>query len=249
MSKEVNKLSSQKDENLKKKAQTEPNSKTDNEVMIDELKNDRKTRYILGLAQRKHVKVIRTSKEEINKLCIGHTSGGIITSASSAKAISIKNINLSKNPTIFLIDGIEDPYNLGYTLRSLYAFGINTCIIKNQHLISADNIIVKSSAGASEMINFIISDDIINDLNYLKNQNYKMALLKRNPNSKVYYQYDLSKKLIVAIGGEKRGLSKDIEELANDMLYIPYANDFKNSLNATSAIVTIASEIYKQRNK
>ena len=99
------------------------------------------------------------------------------------------------------------------------------------------------------MINFIISDDIINDLNYLKNQNYKMALLKRNPNSKVYYQYDLSKKLIVAIGGEKRGLSKDIEELANDMLYIPYANDFKNSLNATSAIVTIASEIYKQRNK
>ena len=50
------------------------------------------------------------------------------------------------------------------------------------------------------------------------------------------------------IGGEKRGLSSKLLTLVDEGLYIPYGNDFKNSLNAASAVSVIATLLFKQKN-
>ena len=50
------------------------------------------------------------------------------------------------------------------------------------------------------------------------------------------------------IGGEKRGISKKLEELSDKNLFIPYGSDFRNSLNAYSACDVISTLLYKQRN-
>ncbi len=216
-------------------------------VMIDETKDDRNTRYIINLVLKNNIKLIKTTRSEIDKLTIGKTHGGIITSALERNYQSLSKLNLKKMNTIMIIDGIEDPFNLGYALRSLYAFNINTVIMKNSHLINSENIVVKSSAGASEKMNIILSDDLVADIKFLKTKDFKLSLLKRSDESEIYFNTDLTTKQIIAIGGEKRGLSKDIESLADINLYIPYSNDFRNSLNATSAIVTIAAEVQRQK--
>lgn len=229
------------------KAILEANNRDIDYIMIDEKKKDRNTNYIINLANKKNIKIEFRSRDKIDELSSGKTHGGIIISANQRKYQTLNNINLKEN--IFLIDGIEDPFNLGYAIRSLYAFNINTIILKDTHLISSDNIIVKSSAGASEKINIVISDDIIKDIKYLKSKDYLLSVLKRSDDSKIYFKSDLTKKIIYAIGGEKRGLSKDVEALSDLNLYIPYSSKFKNALNLTSAIVTIASEVHRQNYK
>lgn len=216
-------------------------------LIIDKTKKDRNTNYIINLANKNNIKIIKDTRENIDKLATGKTHGGILTYATNREYSKINDIKTNNNETIFYIEGIEDPYNLGYALRSLYCFGINNVIINSNHLINSDNIIVKSSAGASEKINIILSNDTKNDINFIKNKGYETILLKRSSDSSIYYNTNYNGKYLVGIGGEKRGVSKDIEQLFDKFIYIPYTNDFRNSLNATSAIVTIASEIQRQK--
>ena len=218
-------------------------------IMIQLNKKDRNSSYIINLAKEKNVEVKYVERSIIDEITNSKTHGGIITSATNNNTNTIYSINHKNNNVIFLIDGIEDPYNLGYAFRSLYAFGINTCILPNNHLISSDNIIVRSSAGASEKIQQIISDDVVSDLKYLKDKGYQILLLKRSTTSIPYFDYEYKGKIVICIGGEKRGLSKDIENQSNINIDIPYTNNFKNALNATSAITTIASEIQRQKVK
>ena len=229
------------------KAILEGNKRTIEYILIDENKTDRNTKYIINLAQKKDIKIIKDTRVNIDKQATGKTHGGILTFASNRTFDKIKDLKFKKDEIIFYIDGIEDPYNLGYALRSLYCFGITKVIINSNHLINSDNIIVKSSAGASEKINIIITDNPKEDINYLKDNNFKSLLLIRKDSSKEYFNIDYLGKYLIGVGGEKRGINKELEQLFDTPIYIPYSIDFRNALNATSAIVTIASEIQRQK--
>ncbi|MFI3284680.1 MAG: RNA methyltransferase, partial [Erysipelotrichaceae bacterium] len=228
------------------KAILEANKREVKWVMVDVKKDDRNTRYILNLAKKQNIEVIYTAREEIDELASGKTHGGIIIEASKRKNDQLIHLNLKENSTIFLIEGVEDPFNLGYALRSLYAFGCDGVLIKNQHLIHSESIIVKSSAGASEKLPMIVVDDFNDSLHWLKKKDFKLVSMQRNDDSLAYDQYPFNQRLVIAIGGEKRGLSKEILDQQDQMIYIPYMSDFKNALNMTSALITIASEVARQ---
>ena len=229
------------------KAILETNKRDIEYLMVDKTKDDRNTRYIINLAKSKNVEIRYVERQQIDDLASGKTHGGILLMASNRKNDSMYNVNITKNSTIFLLEGIEDPFNLGYAIRSFYAFGVDALIIKNQHLINSENIIVKSSAGASEKMPIIVVDDFAECINYFKNKNYKLVAMQRSENSSAYDQFNFDSKTLIAIGGEKRGLSKEVLNLVDKNVYIPYLNDFKNALNMTSAAITVASETARQK--
>ena len=109
---------------------------------------------------------------------------------------------------------------------------------------------IKSSAGASEYLNIYMSDDLEYDLGLFKDNGYKVISACRNDYSVDLYSCDLkTDKLLFCIGGPLRGLSKAVLANSDQFVYIPYANDFRNALNAASAASVIASEIYRQNRK
>ena len=120
--------------------------------------------------------------------------------------------------------------------------------MNSRNLATSDSIIVKSSAGASEFINIVQSDDLVNDLAYLKTKGIKCLAAYRN-NACVYTKVDYTKPVLIGIGGEMRGLSKEVINMMDGHIYIPYANDFRNALNASSATSVIAYEILRQRSE
>ena len=63
----------------------------------------------------------------------------------------------------------------------------------------------------------------------------------------VYTKADYTKGCMIALGGEKRGLSKQILSLSDQNIYIEYANDFRNALNGASATSIVAFEVLRQR--
>lgn len=229
------------------KAILESNNRKIDYIWIDKNKKDRNTNYIINKAKNLNVLVEYMNRENIDNAALGKTHGGIICSASVRKYNTLKQC-LSTNSFICVIDGIEDPYNLGYALRCLYSFGCTGVILPFRDLSKGDSTMVKSSAGASEKIKLYLSENLKDDLLTLKNNGLKIISMQRDDQAQTIYDTDFSNPFVLVLGGEKRGITKDILSISDKLTYIPYSIDFKNALNATTAIASVASEIQRQRN-
>lgn len=183
-------------------------------------------------------------QEEIATLSSGKTHGGILAEVSPAvyTEFSVDNINPKGFATI--IEGVEDPYSLGYSLRALYACGCDTVILPRHLPIAADSTLCKSSAGASELLNIYIGD-LANIASQYKASGYTIACAAI-PDSAPCYDANLSLPLLLIIGGEKRGISSSLLSMKDINVRIPYGRDFLGSLSTASAVSILAYEILRQ---
>ncbi len=216
------------------------------ELIVDKDKKDKNTNFILNEAKRRNIKIRLCSKDEINELASGKTHGGIICYASERKTEKISKYLKDSDAFICVLEGIEDPYNFGYCLRSLYAAGCSAVIVNQRNWSSAADVIAKSSAGASEYIAICSVENMQETLNEVKKAQFQIYCAQRSDAISLY-EANFTSKVCLAIGGEMRGLSKVVLEASDQNIYIPYEYDFRNALNASSATSVIAFEIYRQK--
>jgi len=217
-----------------------------NKILVDKSKKNRDTRFILNKAIESSIPIEYTSREYINECSSGNTHGGIIAYVEDRTYQNIEDC-LSNVSFFALVEGIEDPYNFGYILRSLYAAGCSGIITSNRNWSNAASVVTKASAGASEYLPHICTEDFTATLTTLKNNNIPIVCSMREDGAIALYDYDFKQPVCICIGGEKRGLSKEVTQLSNKSVYIPYNSDFKNALNAVSATTILAFEIVRQR--
>ena len=214
-------------------------------LYIREGKNDRNTRYIIRLAESRNVEIEYADETAIQELASGYTHGGILLEAGSRRYDSLDEMLVKKN-FIAVIDGIEDPYNLGYAMRTLYAFGCTGFLISNRRLDEVEPSILKSSAGAYEELKIHKCDKLVDDIRYLKGKGISLYAMQRSDQSTALTETVFSENMAFIIGGEKRGISKEVLKYADELIYIPYENNFRNALNASSAIACIGFMKYLQ---
>lgn len=217
-------------------------------VMIDEKKKDRDTAFLIRKAQEKKIPVKRMPREKIDALASGKTHGGVLCIASERQFDSLEECFRDESPFLAILEGIEDPFNFAYALRTLYAAGCSGVLLRGRNWSTQDSLIAKSSAGASEYIRLIECADLSEALNQCKDKGFCVYCAMRK-DAIDFYDADYHQPFVMAIGGEKRGLSHDVLDQADQNIMIPYANDFKNALNASSAVAAIAFEIVRQRRK
>ena len=148
---------------------------------------------------------------------------------------------------IFYLDGIEDHFNLGYAMRTLYAFGVKNVLLSKRDYSYMEAQLLKSSAGAYDMLRVKVADDPFTEIRSFKDQGYHLYGLYRGENSKDIFDVTFNDKALFMLGGEKRGISSELLELCNEYLYISYGSDFRNSLNACGALDVVATLLYRQR--
>ncbi len=232
------------------KAVIDSKYRTVNKIYINKDKKGSDVSFILKQAQRKNIKVEKVDKEKIDELAKGKTHGGLIADVSERKTQSIVSLLKKDRPFIVLLEGVEDGFNLGYIFRTLYAFGCDGIILKERYIDYDDGTIIKSSAGASELLPIVYSDNLADSIEILKNNQIEVISAYRGNKPVNLYDYDFSNKgLLICIGGPLRGLSTAVLDNSDSFIYIPYDNDFKNALNAASATSVIASEIYRQNRR
>ena len=212
-------------------------------VLIDKEKSSRDISFILTLAREKEVEIERVKREEIDALTEGNTHGGIICYAEERSYSSLEDFK--GRSFLALLEGIEDPFNFGYCLRSLKAFGCEGILVSERNWYSAAGAIARSSAGASEWLDVVQVSDWNQALKELRKE-YKVVSANRR-NAIPLVEADLKEPLIIAIGGEKRGLSRAVEENTDVNVYIPYAGDFRNALNASAAAAVFGYEVMRQK--
>ena len=219
------------------------------EIRFDREKADKKKRelaFLRGRCEELKIPLVLTDKEEIEAHCIGQSHGGVIALCGERTIPSPTVENLPKNAFLCLLDGIEDPYNFGYALRSLYAAGCEGVILGERHWMSAAGVVARSSAGASEAMP-IFSGDVKSAVLAAKALGYKVACAGIR-DSISHHEASLKPPLLLVVGGEKRGISAHVLALADEVVRIDYGREFRGSLSAASAATVLAFEVLRQKN-
>ncbi len=212
------------------------------EVYIDRHKKTKDFNYIRKLCRNEGIKLTELEKEELKSFLNGKTSGGI-----AAEVKTRKSDELTEGD-IFLVDGIEDPFNIGYIARTVYALGVNNLILPKRDYENMEAQILKSSAGAYDFLSVLYSDNLYECISSLK-ERYTVYALKRSDDSKDIFELKFKDPAVYMLGGEKRGLSAEIEKLTDENIFISYGNPFRNSLNGASAAAVLAALRYSQKRK
>lgn len=219
-------------------------------VYYDEEKIRRKVKeysYIKAMSYKYGFDIENTTAENINKMTVGNSHGGLVALCSDRTFADIKEIEIKENGFYVMLDGIEDPYNFGYALRSLYASGVDGIILTQRNWMGAAGVVCRASAGASEQLEMYTSDgcDFIENF---KRAGYKIVCSDME-NSVSVYDSDLKKPIFLIVGGEKRGISRQILDMADSVVHIDYGRKFNSALSAASAASVISFEIFRQNRK
>ena len=220
------------------------NARKIEKILIDIKKeHSKEIGYLKKMAELYSFDIEFTDEKTINNYTIGSSHGGFIAICKEKTYPFITKEIIKENGFYVMIEGIEDPYNFGYALRSIYASGADGVILSERNWLSAAGVVCRSSAGASERIDiFIANNHFINDF---KEKNYKIVCADIK-NSISVYEADLKKPILLIVGGEKRGISANILEKADQIIRIDYGRKFDAALSAASAATILAFEIYRK---
>lgn len=216
-------------------------------IYIDVAKHSKDIHFIECKAKELGIPIVKKSREEIDTLATGATHGGIIAQAQPRKYQKISDCFGLEDTFIAVIEGVEDPFNLGYIIRSLYSSGCDGIILHQRNWTAVESIILKSSAGAFEYMNIVMSEDIEKEIIFCKERGLICYAAMRK-DAIPYFDANFKQSILIAIGGEMRGLSRTVLNHAQQNIYIPYARDFRAALNAAGAAAALGFEVMRQRN-
>jgi len=203
--------------------------------------------YIENLCHREQILFKRVSADEIRILATGKTHGGLIALADQRKTASLESVMHKEHGFILVLEGIEDPFNLGQIFRTAAIAGADAILMGSRDLDNAQATLMKSSAGLFDAIELVMADDLPLAIQTLKTNGYRFAVTYRNERSIDYLDYDFTRKVLLGIGGEMRGLSSAVMAQMDDAVMITYPTDLKVALNAVSACAVLCFEVVRQR--
>ena len=230
---------------------------------IDRGINNRKILRVLYAAERKK-KLVRelaflesvhekygftlheSSLSYIEEVTLGSSHGGVIAECSDRTfpLLSESMDKISKNGFYVMPEGIEDPYNFGYTLRSLYAAGVDGVILDHRNWMSAAGVVARSSAGASELFPVYIAEPK-EAAELFHTVGYKIVCADIRTEH-LLEETEIPYPVLLVVGGERRGISRAVLDLADLKVRISYGRDFHASLSAASAATILSYEIFRQ---
>jgi 23S rRNA (guanosine2251-2'-O)-methyltransferase len=185
------------------------------------------------------------SAEDIDTLSIGQSHGGILAYASDRTIKNVKEANIKENGFYVFLQGIEDPYNFGYSLRSLYAAGVDGIILEKRNWMSAAGVVCRASAGASEMFDLSWGEpEEIAEV--FKSKDYQIVAADKTDDAVSVYDTEIIYPVLLVVGGEKRGISSAFAKECDKTVMLDYGREFRAALSAASASSIIAFEIFRK---
>lgn len=161
----------------------------------------------------------------------GHQS--VIAELSEVKLVDLEDILGSTPGRVLLLDGVEDPRNLGAVLRTAEAIGVSAVLLPQRHSCGVTPTVVRTSAGAALHLRFGRIGNVVQTLERLKEAGYwRIGLDMRG--SEDVSGIDRSSRLVVVVGGEDRGLRRLVREHCDFLIRLPMRGKV-SSLNLSVA--------------
>lgn len=148
-------------------------------------------------------------------------------------------------PFLLILDGIEDPHNLGAILRTAEAAGVHGVVIRKRRQVQVTETVKKVSTGAANSVPIARVPNIAEAISSLKKQAIVVIGLEID-GTRVYNEVDFKVPVAIVIGSEGKGLARLVKERCDQVVRIPMRGSI-NSLNASVATGIILFEVLRQR--
>jgi 23S rRNA (guanosine2251-2'-O)-methyltransferase len=217
-------------------------------ILVNQGLGEEKIGDVLAAAEALGVPVKRVPGTELNAAAHGTTHGGVLAVCSAKPRTTAEQLmemlGKIERPMLLLIEGVDDARNLGFTLRSAEALGAHAVLIK-KHLWDFDATeVARPASGAFERLALVQFDEV-GLLEELRKKGLKLIGCVAGVRSSIY-QMDLRRSVIVAIGGEKRGLSGAVRGICDELATIPTQSGAA-SLPLSHAAAVVLAEGRRQR--
>ncbi len=221
-----------------------------NKIFISDGEKHGSINKIIALAKEKKVIINEVSRSKLNQMAQTENNQGVIAIVppyNYCEVDDILEVAKSKNekPFILILDGIEDPHNLGSIIRTAETAGVHGIIIPKRRAATVNSTVSKVSAGAVEYMKIARVNNITDTINYLKENDVWVCGTDMNTD-KYYYEEDFTCGIAIVIGSEGFGMSRLVKENCDFLVKIPMKGKI-TSLNASVSAGIVMYEVVKQR--
>lgn len=157
----------------------------------------------------------------------------------------LKDLEISKETTLLVLDHIEDPHNLGAIIRTAEASGVKAVIIPKRRAAVVSQTVVKASAGAIEHMPVIRVGNLVDTLKKLKDKGFWVAGTTLAEKSENYTKIAKDVPLVIVIGNEGEGMSSTVTNSCDFLYHLPMLGKTQ-SLNASVAAGIVMYERIKE---
>lgn len=199
-------------------------------------------RDIMALAQEKRVKVELQPEGRIDKFGPSHQGAALYVDG--APKLDFGGLDNFSNSTVILLDGIEDPHNLGAILRTSWLTGVHGIIIPEDRAVGLTPTVHKVACGGAEHVPVLETTNFTNPVEELKKQGYWVFGLSHKA-KRTLFDLELPAKVVWAIGAEDKGLRVTTERMCDELVSIPQASAGA-SYNASVATAIALTETMRQ---
>lgn len=221
-----------------------------NKIFIERGEKHGSINKIIAKAREKKVVIVEVDRQKLNKMAQTENHQGVIAIVPPFNYCEVKDIldeayRKNEKPFILILDGIEDPHNLGAIIRTAETAGVHGIIIPKRRACNVNSTVYKVASGAVEHMKIARVNNLNDEIKYLKDNDVWVHGTAVEA-SKYYYEENLTGAIAIVIGNEGKGMSNLVKENCDVLLKIPMKGKI-SSLNASVSAGIVMYEVVKQR--
>lgn len=206
-------------------------------------------KQIIGMALERKIPIVESERQKLDAVSGGTRHQGVVAIAAAREYAGIDDIfelaaKRTEAPFIVVLDGVEDPHNLGAIIRNAECTGVHGVIIRKARSVGITPTVVKASAGAIEHVPVARVTNIGAAIDELKERG--LWIYAADMDGSPCYETDMSGGAAIVLGGEGSGISRLVKEKCDFTVTIPLYGSV-NSMNVSAAAAVILSEAARQR--
>lgn len=208
-------------------------------------------RTIIDAARHKGVPINSIDSQALDRMAVTRNHQGVIAVAAEWKYATLDNILQNSNvknepPFLVILDGVEDPQNLGSIIRTAEAAGVHGIIIPERRAVGLTAAVSRASAGAVEYLPVVRVTNLTQTIRELKKAGLWFTGVEMDGKVELH-QADLGGPIGLVLGGEGRGISRLVGEECDQIVRLPMWGRV-NSLNVSVASGIVFYEVRRKRN-
>lgn len=217
------------------------------EVLLADTRHDQRARRLLELAARAKVTVRQVGRDTLDLYAPGLRHQGVLAAIEAADVAGeeILDVPASADRMLLVLDGVQDPHNLGACLRTAEAVGVSAIIIPRDRAVGLTPAVRKAAAGSAERVPVVAVTNLARTLAKLKELGYWITGLAGEAEESIY-DVDLTGPLVLVMGGEAEGLRRLTADTCDRLARIPMVGRIE-SLNVSVAAAVCLYEAFRQR--
>ena len=222
-----------------------------NKIFITKGEKHGSINKIIAIAKDRGIIIVEKDKSKMNEIAQNQNYQGVIAIVPPYEYCEIEDIlaeakHKKEDAFVLILDGIEDPHNLGSIIRTAETAGVHGIIIPKRRAASVNSTVNKVSAGAVQYMKIARVTNISDAIQKLKDAGLWICGTHINA-EKYYYDQDLTGPLGIVIGNEGNGMTDKVTKNCDFLVKIPMKGKI-TSLNASVSAGIILYEVGKQRN-